>query len=651
MRKRSLAVTIFLCLMSVVMTLNISNVGLANIGEDIKETVTPAVSQAAETEETPANTAEPYAGSGYIDSAIGKDSLKILAIGDKTTWDTFTYFPSMLEESTNIDFICARAYFDGELRFEHLWDYMENEKEKFAYEKTGELTQKNKKIEDILKDEQWDYIIVQEATDIAGVPEKTRPYVGNVVNFLREKCPSAELVYQETWAYEEYFFPDNIVFERYYDKDQKKMYSMVHEATKEICLDNNIKYIIPTGTAIQFARSNFGEVDYEERRALVVQEKHLSYAGSYLSALAWMECFTGIDARKISYNPLNLSDEFINMLERCTHIAVSGGSYGNLGDDPEKLPLNIDTEEYIPVGEPIWRYDMEDVWSSNAFGELGNVFGSDFIVSPKLVNDTAYKGKGSMYMKGSSMCYVAKSAQVFPVEPGKHYILKFWYKGHLESYCPYLNDEEFGMETVEISSDNEPTEEWTEVTYHFKTFKHVGNGMFGFLIYLNGNMEFWVDEMKMYEALPKSMVTPGPEIIEKSTREYVELLFPKPTPEPTPVVTAIPSTTPTATPNVPVAKQVKKVKFVKKSIKVKFGKKVILTLKVKLTPAKGLSKKAKKVKWSIDKKGKKVVKFVKKAKELNGKLKVKIKALKKGKAKITCKAPSGKKAVCKIVVK
>ena len=42
-------------------------------------------------------------------------------------------------------------------------------------------------------------------------------------------------------------------------------------------------------------------------------------------------------------------------------------------------------------------------------------------------------------------------------------------------------------------------------------------------------------------------------------------------------------------------------------MKVKKGKKV--TLKVKLTPAKGLSKKAKMVKWSIDKKGKKVVKI------------------------------------------
>jgi len=113
-----------------------------------------------------------------------------------------------------------------------------------------------------------------------------------------------------------------------------------------------------------------------------------------------------------------------------------------------------------------------------------------------------------------------------------------------------------------------------------------------------------------------------------------------------PNTTAEATVMPTITPDV---KVVKKVKFTKKKIKVKVGKKA--TLKVKLTPAKGLSKKAKKVKWSIDKKGKKVVKFVKAVKKLSGKLTVKIKAKKKGKAKITCKAPSGKKAVCRITVK
>jgi len=94
--------------------------------------------------------------------------------------------------------------------------------------------------------------------------------------------------------------------------------------------------------------------------------------------------------------------------------------------------------------------------------------------------------------------------------------------------------------------------------------------------------------------------------------------------------------------------KVEKVKFVKKKIKIKVGKSA--TLKVKLTPA-GLSKAEKKVKWSIDKKGKKIVKFVKKANKLTGKLSAKVKALKKGKAKVTCKAPSGKKAICTITVK
>lgn len=123
----------------------------------------------------------------------------------------------------------------------------------------------------------------------------------------------------------------------------------------------------------------------------------------------------------------------------------------------------------------------------------------------------------------------------------------------------------------------------------------------------------------------------------------------KPSPKITPVAPTIaPTVIPTVTPTNEAEANVKKVKFVKRKFKIKVGKKV--TLKVKLTPKK-LTKAAKKVKWSINKKGRKVVKFVKKTKKLRGKLKVKIRTLKKGRAKITCKAPSGKKATCEIVVK
>lgn len=92
-----------------------------------------------------------------------------------------------------------------------------------------------------------------------------------------------------------------------------------------------------------------------------------------------------------------------------------------------------------------------------------------------------------------------------------------------------------------------------------------------------------------------------------------------------------------------------RVKFAKQMENIKLGRK--FKLKVKLKPSKGLSKDAKKVKWSINKEGKKVIGFVKMAKKLQGKLAVKVKAKKKGEARITCKSPNGRKAVCKVVVK
>ena len=122
------------------------------------------------------------------------------------------------------------------------------------------------------------------------------------------------------------------------------------------------------------------------------------------------------------------------------------------------------------------------------------------------------------------------------------------------------------------------------------------------------------------------------------------------TPEPTPVVTAAPTAataaatvTPAPTTSATVAptsttKPPKKVtiKFKKKSVKIKKGKKV--TLKVTL-------KNAKKANFSVDKKGKKVVKLSKKKAKS-----VVVTGKKKGKATITAKAGK-KKATCKVTVK
>jgi len=122
------------------------------------------------------------------------------------------------------------------------------------------------------------------------------------------------------------------------------------------------------------------------------------------------------------------------------------------------------------------------------------------------------------------------------------------------------------------------------------------------------------------------------------------------TPEPTPVVTAAPTAataaatvTPAPTTSATVAptsttKPPKKVtiKFKKKSVKIKKGKKV--TLKVTI-------KNAKKAKFSVDKKGKKVVKLSKKKAKS-----VVVTGKKKGKATITAKAGK-KKATCKVTVK
>lgn len=162
------------------------------------------------------------------------------------------------------------------------------------------------------------------------------------------------------------------------------------------------------------------------------------------------------------------------------------------------------------------------------------------------------------------------------------------------------------------------------------------------------------------EITPTPVATPIPTTnppVEESPSDSTNGNAPTNTPDLSGASSTTPNATATTTPSAGATDQiqetvlkVKKIKFKKKNVKMKVGKKKVL--RVKLNPvAKKLTKPAKKVKWSINKKGRKVVKFVKKAKKLRGKFKAKIKAKKKGRAKVMCKAPSGKKAKCRIIVK
>lgn len=130
--------------------------------------------------------------------------------------------------------------------------------------------------------------------------------------------------------------------------------------------------------------------------------------------------------------------------------------------------------------------------------------------------------------------------------------------------------------------------------------------------------------------LGKKLIVPTPVVTQIPT--------PAVTPTATPVVSVTPSVTATPTSTVePTKPPVKKsVRFTKKKVTIKRGKKA--TLKVKITGVK-------KAKFSVNKKGKKVVKLMKKKAK-----KVTIKGKKKGNAVITAKA-AGKKATCKVTVK
>jgi len=231
----------------------------------------------------------------------------------------------------------------------------------------------------------------------------------------------------------------------------------------------------------------------------------------------------------------------------------------------------------------------------------------------------------------------------------KTYKLSVWVKGdwaYLDLQNPAVADNPETKDVNESSFDKLSTlgADWKLVE---TTFTGVANVNMVFQIqsaqgYYNGTA--YMDDFMVVEYDP-SAVEPTPAVDEPSATAGTEATkapvvegTPAATTAPTAVVgTPAPTTAPTVTPT-STTKPPKKVtiKFKKKSVKIKKGKKV--TLKVTL-------KNAKKANFSVDKKGKKVVKLSKKKAKS-----VVVTGKKKGKATITAKA-GNKKATCKVKVK
>ncbi|MFC7685266.1 DUF4886 domain-containing protein [Ureibacillus sp. GCM10028918] len=244
------------------------------------------------------------------------ETIKILSIGNSFSQD----IQSEIEEiahSAGVDLIVGNLYRSGESLEGH-WKQAANSRKSYQYQKksifNGEWNIQDRKrvsLKDGLVDEEWDYITLQQTSGKSGIYRTYNPYLGKLMEYIGShgKNPDATLALHMPWAYSKNstnkFFP-------YYGRNQTTMYRAIVAASQKVMNNHNFSIVLPTGTAIQNARSHAQMNSFDDE--LTADGYHLGVLGDYIGGLVLFQTFIAEANDKdlfkdVTYKPEEITEE------------------------------------------------------------------------------------------------------------------------------------------------------------------------------------------------------------------------------------------------------------------------------------------------------------------------------------------------------
>lgn len=251
--------------------------------------------------------------------------VKILAIGNSFSQDA-TYYLQKIAMSDGIDAKVVNLYIGG-CSVERHWHNIEQNAKEYLYEENGKSTDQYVSIKEVLLEEDWDFVVSQQASHDSGIQETYYPYIINLFDYIKEYAPNAERILQQTWAYE--IDSDHGCFGRY-NHNQQEMYQRLCEAYKRAADTLGVR-LIPCGDVIQEVRTREPFIYEKGGISLCRDGFHMHYIyGRYLLAATWYEIIFKKSIMENSYMPETdflpgqVADSFaLNTIKECIHQIVT----------------------------------------------------------------------------------------------------------------------------------------------------------------------------------------------------------------------------------------------------------------------------------------------------------------------------------------
>lgn len=154
----------------------------------------------------------------------------------------------------------------------------------YTLEMNGESTGFSVSLQEALLNRDWDVVTIQQASLMSPDYGTYQPYIGEIVNFMRQCVPKAKIAIHQTWAYEQGSYMLN---ERLGYSEHTRMFEDVKASYQKCFEEVNADIIIQSGEVLQKLIASGIEKVHRDTY-------HLSYGiGRYAVALLWYSVLTG----------------------------------------------------------------------------------------------------------------------------------------------------------------------------------------------------------------------------------------------------------------------------------------------------------------------------------------------------------------------
>ena len=269
--------------------------------------------------------------------------LRVLMIGNSFSISNTRYMPQICK-SMGLDLELGSLYIGG-CSLERHWNNVVASTNAafrpygYGFFRNGERVNGksgSRNIPEVLADADWDVVTLQQASHFSWKADSYHPFGDGLVAKIRELCPKAEIVVQETWSYTPW---DKRLAN--WKIDQNQMYSSLRDAYAGFAAKYGFR-VIPMGTAVQewrrrlpvrYAENSFGgdvcgSAKFVEKDGKYVPKGdvfHLNRRGEYFQSLVWTAKLFGADMTKCEWRPNEVSEADARLMrEIATELARKG---------------------------------------------------------------------------------------------------------------------------------------------------------------------------------------------------------------------------------------------------------------------------------------------------------------------------------------